>query len=103
VEQLRVGSIPTVSTDLPVPCRISNILTPGQHSLKQACFYGRARRLEWRHFVHAGCAMDPRQRALDFRTATGLRVLEEVDGKPVPRYSDWIVHDLRRSAVKNLS
>ena len=30
-------------------------------------------------------------------------MLEEVDGKPVPRYSGWIVHDLRRSAVKNLS
>ncbi|HEV7965988.1 MAG TPA: hypothetical protein VGP19_00370 [Candidatus Acidoferrales bacterium] len=29
-------------------------------------------------------------------------VLEEVDDKPVPRYSGLIVHDFRRSAIKNL-
>jgi hypothetical protein len=34
--------------------------------------------------------------------ASGLGALEEVDDKPVPRYSGLIVHDLRRSAIKNL-
>jgi hypothetical protein len=28
--------------------------------------------------------------------------LTEVEGKPVPRYTRLIIHDLRRSAIKNL-
>lgn len=34
--------------------------------------------------------------------AAGLGSLTEVEGKPGPRYTGLIIHDLRRSAIKNL-
>jgi integrase len=34
--------------------------------------------------------------------AAGLGTLTEVEGKPDPRYTGLIIHDLRRSAIKNL-
>jgi integrase len=34
--------------------------------------------------------------------AAGLGSLTEVEGKPDPRYTGLIIHDLRRSAIKNL-
>ena len=34
--------------------------------------------------------------------AAGLGKLEEVEGKDDPRYTGLIIHDLRRSAIKNL-
>jgi integrase len=34
--------------------------------------------------------------------AAGLGVLSEVEGKADPRYTGLIVHDLRRSAIRNL-
>jgi integrase len=34
--------------------------------------------------------------------AAGLGVLEEVEGKAHPRYNGLIIHDLRRSAIRNL-
>jgi integrase len=34
--------------------------------------------------------------------AAGLGTLTEVDGKADPRYTGLIIHDLRRSAIKNL-
>ena len=34
--------------------------------------------------------------------AAGLGSLSEVEGKPDPRYTGLIIHDLRRSAIKNL-
>ena len=34
--------------------------------------------------------------------AAGLGTLEEVEGKPDPRYHGLIVHDLCRSAIRNL-
>jgi hypothetical protein len=34
--------------------------------------------------------------------AAGLATLTEVDGKADPRYTGFIIHDLRRSAIKNL-
>jgi integrase len=34
--------------------------------------------------------------------AAGLGTLTEVEGKPDPRYNGLIIHDLRRSAIKNL-
>jgi hypothetical protein len=35
-------------------------------------------------------------------SAAGLGKLEEVEGRPDPRYTGLIIHDLRRSAIKNL-
>src|SRR5258707_13795737 len=35
-------------------------------------------------------------------SAAGLGKLEEVEGRPDPRYTGIIIHDLRRSAIKNL-
>ena len=34
--------------------------------------------------------------------AAGLGTLTEVEGKPDPRYTGLIIHDLRRSAIRNL-
>ena len=34
--------------------------------------------------------------------AAGLGKLEEVEGRPDPRYTGLIIHDLNRSAIKNL-
>jgi integrase len=34
--------------------------------------------------------------------AAGLGTFAEVEGKPDPRYNGLIIHDLRRSAIKNL-
>jgi integrase len=34
--------------------------------------------------------------------AAGLGTLTEVEGKAAPRYTGLIIHDLRRSAIKNL-
>jgi integrase len=34
--------------------------------------------------------------------AAGLGTLTEVEGKSDPRYTGFIIHDLRRSAIKNL-
>jgi hypothetical protein len=34
--------------------------------------------------------------------AAGLGTLTDVEGKPDPRYTGLIIHDLRRSAIKNL-
>jgi integrase len=34
--------------------------------------------------------------------ADGLGTFTEVEGKPDPRYNGLIIHDLRRSAIKNL-
>jgi integrase len=35
-------------------------------------------------------------------SAAGLGKVEEVEGRPDPRYTGLIIHDLRRSAIKNL-
>jgi hypothetical protein len=35
-------------------------------------------------------------------SAAGLGKLEEVEGRPDPRYTGLIIHDPRRSAIKNL-
>jgi hypothetical protein len=35
-------------------------------------------------------------------SVAGLGKLEEVEGRPDPRYTELIIHDLRRSAIKNL-
>jgi len=35
-------------------------------------------------------------------SSAGLGKLEEVEGRPDPRYTGLIIHDLRRSAIKNL-
>ncbi len=33
---------------------------------------------------------------------SGLATLTEVEGKPDPKYTGLLIHDLRRSAIKNL-
>jgi hypothetical protein len=35
-------------------------------------------------------------------SAAGLGKLEQVEGRPDPRYTGLVIHDLRRSAIKNL-
>ncbi len=70
---------------MPLADVLIRILQAVEHKLGTA-FDGTNLRKIW----HKACA------------AAGFGTLTEVEGKPDPRYTGLIIHDLRRSAIRNL-